>query len=124
MSEFIAILEGIHPILVCFLICVAKIMEVTISSLKTCMMVKGQKFKAACLGFSPEIKGLPAHREGREGWQAVLPALGGIRILRGECPRDRENRRPDSIRKSTAGASNRPVRRFGFCVHPNAGGHG
>ena len=52
MSEFIAILEGIHPILVCFLICVAKIMEVTISSLKTCMMVKGQKFKAACLGFS------------------------------------------------------------------------
>lgn len=52
MSEFLALLESIHPILVCFLICAAKIVEITISSLKTCMMVKGQKFKAACLGFT------------------------------------------------------------------------
>ena len=52
MSEFLATLESVSPILVCFLICAAKILEITISSLKTCMMVKGQKFKAACLGFT------------------------------------------------------------------------
>ena len=51
MSEFLAMLEGIHPILVCFLICAAKILEITIQSLKTCMMVKGQRLKAAMLGF-------------------------------------------------------------------------
>ena len=51
MSEFLATLEGIHPILVCFLICAAKILEITIQSLKTCMMVKGQRLKAAGLGF-------------------------------------------------------------------------
>ena len=49
MSEFIAVLNGIHPILVCLLVCVAKIVEITISSLKTCMMVKGQRLKAAGL---------------------------------------------------------------------------
>lgn len=52
MSEFLATLESIHPILVCLLICAAKIVEITIQSLKTCMMVKGQRFKAACLGFT------------------------------------------------------------------------
>ena len=51
MSEFIAALRDIHPILVCLLVCAAKIVEITISSLKTCMMVKGQKLKAAGLGF-------------------------------------------------------------------------
>ena len=51
MSEFIAVLNGINPILVCLLVCAAKIVEITISSLKTCMMVKGQKLKAAGLGF-------------------------------------------------------------------------
>lgn len=49
MSEFISILP---PIAVCLLVCCAKIVEITISSLKTCMMVKGQRFKAAALGFT------------------------------------------------------------------------
>ena len=44
-------LEGISPILVCLLVCGAKIVEITIQSLKTCMMVKGQRLKAAGLGF-------------------------------------------------------------------------
>ena len=35
----------------CFIICAAKIVEITIQSLKTCMMVKGQRLKAALLGF-------------------------------------------------------------------------
>ncbi len=48
MSEFLATLP---PILVCFLVCGAKIVEITIQSLKTCMMVKGQRLKAAGLGF-------------------------------------------------------------------------
>ncbi len=48
MSEF---LESIPPIVVCLIICVAKILEITIQSLKTCMMVKGQRLKAAGLGF-------------------------------------------------------------------------
>ena len=48
MSEFLAILP---PIAVCFLVCAAKIVEITIQSLKTCMMVKGQRLKAAGLGF-------------------------------------------------------------------------
>lgn len=51
MSEFLATLESIHPILVCLLVCAAKIIEITIQSLKTCMMVKGQRLKAAALGF-------------------------------------------------------------------------
>ena len=49
MSEFLA---SIPPILVCLLVCMAKIVEITIQSLKTCMMVKGQRLKAAALGFS------------------------------------------------------------------------
>ena len=48
MSEFLA---SIPPILVCFIVCAAKIIEITIQSLKTCMMVKGQRVKAAGLGF-------------------------------------------------------------------------
>ncbi|MBO5203211.1 MAG: DUF2179 domain-containing protein [Clostridia bacterium] len=48
MSEF---LTSIHPIAVCFIVCAAKIVEITIQSLKTCMMVKGQRLKAAGLGF-------------------------------------------------------------------------
>lgn len=48
MSEFLAALP---PVAVCFLVCAAKIVEITIQSLKTCMMVKGQRLKAAGLGF-------------------------------------------------------------------------
>ena len=48
MSEF---LSSIHPVAVCFIVCIAKIVEITIQSLKTCMMVKGQRLKAAGLGF-------------------------------------------------------------------------
>ena len=48
MSEFLA---SIHPVAVCFIVCAAKIVEITIQSLKTCMMVKGQRLKAAGLGF-------------------------------------------------------------------------
>lgn len=49
MSE---ILSSLHPVVVCFLVCFAKIVEITIQSLKTCMMVKGQRIKAALLGFT------------------------------------------------------------------------
>ena len=49
MSEFLA---SIPPIAVCFIVCAAKIIEITIQSLKTCMMVKGQRLKAAALGFT------------------------------------------------------------------------
>ena len=48
MSEF---LTSLNPVVVCFLVCAAKIVEITIQSLKTCMMVKGQRLKAAGLGF-------------------------------------------------------------------------
>ena len=48
MSEF---LSSLHPVAVCLLVCAAKIVEITIQSLKTCMMVKGQRLKAAGLGF-------------------------------------------------------------------------
>ena len=51
MTEFLDTLRGISPILVCLLVCAAKIVEITIQSLKTCMMVKGQRLKAAALGF-------------------------------------------------------------------------
>ena len=47
MSEFLA---SLHPVAVCLLVCAAKIVEITIQSLKTCMMVKGQRLKAAGLG--------------------------------------------------------------------------
>ncbi len=48
MSEF---LSSLHPVVVCLIVCAAKIVEITIQSLKTCMMVKGQRLKAAGLGF-------------------------------------------------------------------------
>lgn len=48
MSEFLA---SIHPAAVCFIVFAAKIIEISIQSLKTCMMVKGQRLKAAGLGF-------------------------------------------------------------------------
>ena len=48
MSEFLA---SIHPVAVWFIVCAAKIIEITIQSLKTCMMVKGQRLSAALLGF-------------------------------------------------------------------------
>lgn len=47
MSEFLA---SIPPFAVCLIVCAAKIVEITIQSLKTCMMVKGQRLKAAGLG--------------------------------------------------------------------------
>ena len=48
MSEFLA---SLHPVLVCLIVCCAKIVEISIQSLKTCMMVKGQRLKATGLGF-------------------------------------------------------------------------
>lgn len=48
MSEFLA---SLPPIVVCLIVCGAKVVEITIQSLKTCMMVKGQRLKAAGLGF-------------------------------------------------------------------------
>jgi uncharacterized protein YebE (UPF0316 family) len=48
MTEFMAMLP---PIAVCFMVCACKILEISIQSLKTVMMVKGQRFKAALLGF-------------------------------------------------------------------------
>lgn len=49
MSDFLA---NLHPIIVCMIVCAAKIIEISIQSLKTCMMVKGQRVKAAALGFT------------------------------------------------------------------------
>lgn len=48
MSEFLA---SIHPAWVCLIVFFAKITEITIQSLKTCMMVKGERLKAAGLAF-------------------------------------------------------------------------
>lgn len=48
MSE---LLSSLHPAIVCLIICCAKIVEISVQSLKTCMMVKGQRAKAAGLGF-------------------------------------------------------------------------
>ena len=48
MSDFLA---SIPPIAVCFIVCLAKIVEISIQSLKTVMMVKGQRAGAAMLGF-------------------------------------------------------------------------
>ncbi len=50
MTAFLDTLRNISPLLVCFLVMSAKIVEITIQSLKTCMMVKGQRLKAAGLG--------------------------------------------------------------------------
>ena len=46
-----AFLSSVHPAWVCVIVCIAKITEIAIQSLKTCMMVKGQRLKAAGLGF-------------------------------------------------------------------------
>ena len=51
MSEFLAAVASVNPIFVCLIVCAAKIVEISIQSLKTCMMVKGQRLKAAGLGF-------------------------------------------------------------------------
>ena len=48
MSE---LLSSLPPLAVCLIVCCAKIVEISIQSLKTCMMVKGQRLKAAGLGF-------------------------------------------------------------------------
>ena len=48
MTEFLA---SIPPFAVCLIVCFAKIVEISIQSLKTCMMVKGQRLGAAGLGF-------------------------------------------------------------------------
>ena len=48
MTEFMAMLP---PIIVCLMVCTCKIIEISIQSLKTVMMVKGQRFNAALLGF-------------------------------------------------------------------------
>ena len=48
MSELLA---SLPPFAVWFIVCGAKIVEISIQSLKTCMMVKGQRLKAAGLGF-------------------------------------------------------------------------
>ena len=48
MSE---LLNSVHPIVLCLIVCSAKIVEISIQSLKTVMMVKGQRAKAAMLGF-------------------------------------------------------------------------
>ena len=48
MSELLAALP---PIVLCIIVCATKILEISIQSLKTCMMVKGQRLKAAGLGF-------------------------------------------------------------------------
>ncbi len=45
------ILSSLPTIVMCLLVCAAKIVEITIQSLKTCMMVKGERLKAAGLGF-------------------------------------------------------------------------
>ena len=47
-----AFLDSIPNVLVWFIVCGAKIIEISIQSLKTCMMVKGQRVKAAMLGFT------------------------------------------------------------------------
>ncbi len=48
MSE---LLSSLPSLAVCIIVCCAKIVEISIQSLKTCMMVKGQRLKAAGLGF-------------------------------------------------------------------------
>ena len=50
MTQFLEFLSSISPILVWLLVCFAKIVEITIQSLKTVLMVKGQSLRAAALG--------------------------------------------------------------------------
>lgn len=51
VQETIQYVEIFKQVLVCFLICGAKILEISIQSVKTVCMVKGQKAVAAVLGF-------------------------------------------------------------------------
>ena len=51
MTEFLNALSQIHPVLVCLFVMLAKVIEISIQSLKTCLLVKGQKIQAAGLGF-------------------------------------------------------------------------
>ena len=51
MSTILETLSSIHPILVCLLVCLAKVVEISLQSLKTCLMVKGQRFRSALLAF-------------------------------------------------------------------------
>ncbi len=62
MSGFLA---SLHPAVVCLIVCAAKIIEITIQSLKTCMMVKGQRLKAAGLGFAECTEQIVAYLRGR-----------------------------------------------------------
>ena len=72
MSEFLA---SLHPILVCLIVCAAKIVEITIQSLKTCMMVRGQRLKAAGLEVVTHIIiGLP----GEDGAMAVQTTRAAV----------------------------------------------
>jgi uncharacterized protein YebE (UPF0316 family) len=45
------LLNSLPPILVCFIVCFAKIAEISVQSLKTVLMVKGQRVYASMLGF-------------------------------------------------------------------------
>ena len=45
------LLELLPHIVLCIVVCLAKIIEISIQSLKTVMMVKGERLKAALLGF-------------------------------------------------------------------------
>lgn len=45
-------LASMPEVLVCLLVCLSKIIEISIQSVKTVMLVKGEKLKAACLGFT------------------------------------------------------------------------
>ena len=48
MSVF---LDSLPTIALCLVVCAAKIIEISIQSLKTCLMVKGQRLAAVGLGF-------------------------------------------------------------------------
>lgn len=45
------LLNSLPPIVVCFVVCFAKILEISVQSLKTVLMVKGQRVYASLLGF-------------------------------------------------------------------------
>ena len=45
-------IEAVAPLAICVIVCLAKMLEITIQSLKTCMLVKGHRGRAAMLGFA------------------------------------------------------------------------
>ena len=45
-------LDVMSPVAICIIVCLAKTLEITIQSLKTCMLVKGHRGRAAMLGFA------------------------------------------------------------------------